>query len=139
MFDKLDADLSGDPVVMAGPALASEIDEIEAFAGFPLPDSYREFVRMYGAAIVGPYPIYGYGASEAMGAKEASVVEVTERFRSDRWPGSAEALVISMDHTGNAITMDASGQVHRFDHDAGVSEVISKSFEQFVDWCLSRG
>lgn len=137
MFEKLDADLNGDPVLVAGPASAEALAAIAAFAGFPLPASYSEFVARYGAAIVGPYPIYGSGVSEAMAAEEASVIGVTQRFRSDRWPGTSEALVISMDHAGNAITLDASGRVQRFDHDDGVEEIISQSFEGFLDWCLS--
>lgn len=136
MFEKLDSDLKGDPVLVAGPVEAVHIDAISAFSGFPLPASYREFLRRYGAAIVGPFPVYGSGAPEAMAARDSSVIDVTRRFRGDGWPGAADALVISMDHAGNAITMDAFGLVSRFDHDTGVSEIISNSFEGFLDWCL---
>lgn len=138
MFENLQADLAHHPVLVAGPAPTSQIDRIEAYAGFHLPPSYREFVSRFGAAIVGPYPVYGSGAAEAMGSEGSSVITVTERFRADRWPGCTGALVISMDHAGNAITMDGSGQVTRFDHDTGANELVSESFEQFVDWCLSR-
>ena len=139
MFDQLDADLKGDRVLVAGPAPLSGIDAIEAFAGFRLPASYRDFVKRYGAAIVGPFPVYGIGASEAMSAKDASVVDVTERFRGGEWPSVLETLVISTDHAGNPITLDGDGRVQRYDHDCGVIELISKSFEGFLEWCTSLG
>lgn len=138
MFHELDAELNSDPVLIAGPVADLEIDQIEGFAGFRLPSSYREFVKRYGAAIVGPFPVFGSGASEAMSVRDASVIDVTQRFRSDDWPATEKSLVISMDHAGNAFTMDASGCIYRFDHDSGMGGVIAGSFEGFLQWCLSR-
>ncbi|TCM12035.1 SUKH superfamily protein [Novosphingobium sp. PhB165] len=138
MFAELDADLNGDPVLVAGPALESQIDAIQAFAGFPLSPSYREFVKRFGAALVGPYPVYGSGASDAMSKDDASVIDVTKRFRSDGWPYSDRSLVVSTDHAGNAIMLDEKGSIHRYDHDAGTIEFISSSFESFVQWCLTK-
>jgi hypothetical protein len=134
----LEDDLAGNPVLVAGTPLASDISQIEAFAGFPLPADYRAFVEKYGAAIVGPYSVYGVGASEAMGKNESSVIAVTERFRADGWPGAEGTLVVSMDHSGNAITLDAQGIVHRFDHDSGTSEMLAPSFGNFVIWCMAN-
>lgn len=71
-----------------------------------------------------------------MGDNENSVIAVTERFRADGWPGTEDTLVISMDHAGNAITLDVQGVVHRFDHDSGVTEVLAPSFGDFVVKCL---
>lgn len=133
----LEDDLTGDPVLVAGSPRASDVRQIDAFAGFPLPEEYRAFVEKYGAAIVGPYSVYGVGASEAMGDNENSVIAVTERFRADGWPGTEDALVISMDHAGNAITLDDQGFVHRFDHDSGATEVLASSFGDFVVKCLA--
>jgi hypothetical protein len=137
-LNALEDDLAGDPVLMAGTPLASDISQIEAFAGFPLPGDYRAFVEKYGAAIVGPYSVYGVGASEAMGENESSVIAVTERFRADGWPGTEDTLVVSMDHAGNAITLDAQGFVYRFDHDSGTNEVLAPSFGNFVVKCLAN-
>ena len=138
IFDKLDADFGDDPVLVAGPASKQDADAIEAFAGFTLPESYREFIARYGAAIVGSYPVYGSGASEAMGSQQRSVIEVTQRFRADAWPHSDEGLVVSMDHAGNAMILDANGRVRRYDHDGGIDEVISDTFESFLEWSLAR-
>jgi hypothetical protein len=136
LFSKLDADFAELPVLMAGPTSDQTIDEIRAFAGFDLPDCYRSFVVRYGGAIVGPYSIFGKGASPAMGSSEASVSEVTKRFREQGWPGTEDTLVISMDHAGNPITLNAYGHVYRYDHDSGVTEKLADTFEAFVLWCL---
>jgi len=134
----LDSDFSKHPVLIAGPASEDKVSEIEAFAGFPLPSDYKAFIERYGGAIVGPYSVFGFGASDAMADDESSVIQVTERFRSQRWPGTQEDIVISMDHAGNPITLDRCGHIHRFDHDSGVSENISDSFEGFIKWCLAK-
>jgi len=132
----LDADFSKHPVLMAGPASASDVSKIEAYVSFPLPADYRTFVERYGGAIVGPYSVFGFGVSDAMGDDETSAIQVTERFRSQQWPGTESSLVISMDHAGNAITLDPQGHVHRYDHDSGSTEELAGSFENFIKWCL---
>ncbi|HEY5721143.1 MAG TPA: SMI1/KNR4 family protein [Allosphingosinicella sp.] len=138
IFEILDDFFSEFPVLVAGAPQASEVDQIESFAGFQLPLEYRMFVERYGAAIVGPHSVYGVGASEAMGKYEASVIAVTERFRAEGWPGTEDTLVISMDHAGNAITLDARGIVHRFDHDDGSTDELASSFGMFIEKLLAR-
>lgn len=134
---RLDADFAQHPVLVAGPAEEAAVNELEAAIGFQLPADYRAFVTRYGGAIVGAYSVYGVGASDAMGDDESSAMQVTERFRMQQWPGTASALVISMDHAGNAVTLDASGHVHRFDHDSGTTEQLAASFEDLIiNWCL---
>jgi len=136
-LDQLDADFATHPVLVAGPASATEMASLEAFASFPLPADYKDFVSRYGGAIVGPYSVFGYGASDAMGNNESSAIQITKRFRSLKWPGCENTLVISTDHAGNAITLDQQGRVHRYDHDSGTMEQLSVSFEGFVtNLCL---
>jgi len=136
IVSKLDMDFAKHPVLVAGPASAADVGRIEDFIGFRIPADYKHFVARYGGAIVGPYSIFGYGASDAMGNDEGSVIQVTQHFRSRRWPGAESALVISIDHAGNAITMDQKGCVRRYDHDSGTTEQLAESFEEFVIWCL---
>lgn len=138
-LDLLDSDYAKYPMLVAGPATPSDISQIEEFTGYSLPQDYKVFVEKYGGAIVGPYSVFGFGASEAMGDDESSAIEVTKRFRSQDWPGTKTCLVISIDHAGNAITLDANGHVRRYDHDCGSTELIAESFEDFVtDWCLAK-
>ena len=134
---RLDADFAEYPMLVAGPVEEAAVNELEAAVGFQLPSDYRAFVMRYGGAIVGAYSIYGVGASDAMGDNESSAMQVTERFRMQKWPGTGSALVVSTDHAGNAITLNAEGRVHRFDHDNGTTEQLAESFEDLiVNWCL---
>ncbi len=135
-LEALEADVGDDPVLVARAATWEQILEIEEFAQFTLPADYVHFLERYGAAIVGPYSVYGVGASEAMGNDERSIIEVTDRFRRDHWPGVENTLVISMDHAGNAITLDAHGAVRKFDHDAGMETILAPNFAEFVIRCL---
>jgi hypothetical protein len=113
------------------------VQDIQDFAGFIVPESYRDFVVRYGSAIVGSYCILGSGVSTAMGANESSVLELTNRFRADNWPGSDDALVISMDLAGNAIMLARDGRIVCFDHDAGETDILAPTFEAFIiDCCL---
>lgn len=137
-LSKLDSDFAKHPVLVAGAAQDSDIANLEASIGFPLPVDYRIFVKRYGSAIVGPYSVYGIGAADAMADDEASAIQVTERFRAQQWPGTQESLVISMDHAGNAMTLDCEGHVHRFDHDSGATNLLAESFEEFINWCLKE-
>lgn len=135
----LDADFAKYPMLVAGPPQEAEMAKLEAAIGFALPADYRAFVKRYGGAIVGAYSVFGIGASDEMGDDEASAMQMTERFRAQKWPGTEDALVISMDHAGNAVTLGRDGQVNRFDHDSGTAERLAESFEGFVlNWCLGR-
>ena len=137
MYEALDTKFAEFPVLVAGPAAPSEADRIEQFAGFSLPGCYKGFVTRYGGAIVGAYSVFWWGASIAMGADERSVIDMTNRFRADRWPGSDTSIVISVDHAGNAIMLNENGEVIRFDHDGGDTETLAPNFERFIlDWCL---
>ena len=140
MNELLDSEFAEFPVLVAGPATQQAVRQIEDFVGFPLSDSYRDFVARYGGAIVGPYSVFGSGASNAMAANESSVIEVTNRFRADNWPGSDNALVVSMDHAGNAIMLGEDGKIVCYDHDAGETDILAPTFERFIiDWCLKAG
>jgi SMI1-KNR4 cell-wall len=133
LFQVLDAEFEEFPVLVAAAAAPAEVDAIAAYAGFALPPSYRRFVERYGAAIVGALPVYGVGAAEAMAKSSASVVAVTEQFRSEKWPGTLSSLVISMDQAGNAITMGECGRIGSFDHDSGQDIEIARDFEGFIE------
>jgi len=135
--DRLDAEFAEFPVLVAGPPSLKVVQDIQDFAGFIVPESYRDFVVRYGSAIVGSYCILGSGVSTAMGANESSVLELTNRFRADNWPGSDDALVISMDLAGNAIMLARDGRIVCFDHDAGETDILAPTFEAFIiDCCL---
>jgi|APCry1669189070_1035195.scaffolds.fasta_scaffold71391_1 hypothetical protein len=136
-LNALDTMFRESPVMRAGTATPEEVDQLESSIGFRLSDDYREFVEKFAGAIVGPFSVYGVKASDAMGDDESSAIEVTNRFRADGWTGTTDWLVISMDHSGNPVGLDADGKVWISDHDAGAIQELAPSFEDYLRrWCL---
>lgn len=118
--------------MMAGSVAESDIVEAAKAFGVYLPDDYMQFVCRYGGATVGPYNIYGLKASHTMGRNEASVFEVTKKFRSEGWAGVEDALVISSDHAGNPVYLKPDGKIWITDHDFGGEAKIADSFEDYL-------
>jgi hypothetical protein len=135
-FERLDREFVDEPGLVAGKPSTRDVDEIEAFVGFELPFGYRTFIERYGAAIVGPYPVFGVGSAEMMANDEESVIKVTRRYRAEKLPGTEDTLVISVDHAGNPIALNAKGSVNRYDHDSGTTEILAPAFGEFLLWCL---
>lgn len=93
--------------------------------------SYIEFLQRYGGAMVGSLPIYGLRPVNVMGNRW-SVVDVTQWFRHEGWPGVSEWYVISEDGFGNPIGIAPDGQVMIADHDVGQLSVLTSNFEEFL-------
>ncbi len=93
-------------------------------------EDYKAFVMTFGGSFVGA-PIYGFNNSSLL--ESSTVVDLTERFRSDRWPGADDAYVISFDMAGNPVMVDPSGAVITYDHDSGEMICLSTSFRGFVE------
>lgn len=137
-WQALDDLFSRTPILKADAVESDEIAEAEREVGVVLNEDYKEFVRRYGGAIVGPFRVFGLRKAVPMGKNEASFVEVTKSFRRQRWPAVEKWAVISMDHGGNPVGLDAAGKVWISDHDAGAVQVIATSFEEYLRKnCLS--
>ncbi len=121
----------------AGEVPYEEIDKASQSYGVTLPDGYREFIHRHGGAIVGPYSVYGIGASKMMGNDSESVFVVTDHFRAQDWPGVSDWLIISMDHSGNPVGMDRDGKVWISDVVHGCIDPMAGDFEGYlVEWCF---
>ncbi len=120
------------PILKAEGVELNEISAAEQEVGVPLDVDYKEFVHRYGGAIVGPFPVFGLRKAIPMGNDEGSFVEVTESFRQQRWPGVEKWAVISMDHGGNPVGLDAEGKVWIYDHDARAAQIIATDFENYL-------
>lgn len=120
------------PIMKAESVPYEEIDSAFAEIAFGLPDDYREFIHRYGGAIVGAFPVFGLRRAGPMGVDDGSFIEVTESFRRQRWPGVENWAVISTDHAGNPIGLDAEGKVWIYDHDACAAQVIAGDFESYL-------
>lgn len=114
----------------------SSKDEIEGAQnelGVIFDPDYINFVQAFGGSFVG-VAIYGFNNSKML--ESSSVVDLTDRFRRDGWPGAEGAYVISMDMSGNPVMIDASGSVFTYDHDSGDTRSMAASFRDFVEAAL---
>jgi len=132
----LEAQFKAYPESRSEPVAIEEIDRAAQPLGVPLPADFREFVARYGGAEVGAFPLYGLRLAPNM-ERFGTFVEATSRFRTQGWPGTAEWVVISMDHSGNPVGLDRSGRVWISDHDRGSIEKLADDFEGYIRrWCL---
>jgi hypothetical protein len=128
----LDDIFSRTPILKAEGVAFDEIAAAEREVGIVLADDYKEFVHRYGGAIIGPFRVFGLRKAVPMGRSEGSFVEVTNLFRRQRWRGVEEWVIISIDHAGNPVGLDANGKVWISDHDARALQIIAADFETYL-------
>ena len=131
-WQALDDLFSRTPILRAEGVETDEIAAAEHEVGVKLDEDYKEFIRRYGGAIVGPFRVFGLRKAVPMGRNEESFVEVTKTFRRQRWPGVEAWAIISMDHAGNPVGLDTEGKVWIYDHDARAAKVIASDFEDYL-------
>lgn len=131
-LQRLDRLFDSYPVLLGGAVPVGEIDVAEQRIGMAFAPDYREFIERYGGAVVGSLPVLGLRQAEVMGDDTFSVVDVTDRFRSDGWSPTEHWAVISMDLAGNPIGLSSDGAVWVSDHDAGEVIMIARTFEDFI-------
>lgn len=128
---RLEGEFAQFPVMRAEPATSQEVAAAAQALGRNFHDDYAEFLRRYGGATVGSYPVFGIRVAEVMGNRD-TVVEMTRRFQAQGWPGTSEWYIISMDGAGNPIGVSQDGKVWISDHDVGEVSVIANDFEDFL-------
>jgi hypothetical protein len=121
------------PITVASevPTSEDEIADAAAAIGCSFHEDYLDFLRRFGGAMVGSLPVFGLRPAKVMG-KQWSVVEETNWFRDQGWPGIAEWYVISEDGFGNPIGIAPDGRVMISDHDVGQVSVLATDFEDFL-------
>lgn len=119
----------GNSSFRGSPAESGAIEAAQARLGVVFDSSYVEFLKKFGGSFVG-VPVYGFNNSRMLEA--STVVDLTERFRSDGWPGLEGRYVVSMDMQGNPVMIDRAGKVWIYDHDAREARILADSFEAFV-------
>lgn len=111
---------------------AEEVDDASNEIDVPFSSDYREFLLRFGAAMVGPYPIFGLRPVEVMGDDSWSVVTMTKQFRYDNVTAAKGWVIVSTDHAGNPVGMDQDGAIWIYDHDFGGVIPLAKNFEEYV-------
>jgi hypothetical protein len=125
------------PGMRAEGVAQSEIDEAVVRLDVPFPADYREFLHRYGGGHAGSLPIAGLRRWEFAGRGEWSVVELTEHYRAQRYPGADRWVIFSDDGFGNPFGFDEFGRVWISDHDSCEFVCLESSFEDWVRrWAL---
>jgi len=118
------------------PALIEDVKLLESNLGFDLPEDYKQFLSLYGAGSVGRNPIFGFGSSKDMGLSQGSAWDETLLHREQKWQGTENWLVFSVDRSGNPIGLDCNGAVWVSDHNYGSIDKLADSFEDYLwKWC----
>jgi cell wall assembly regulator SMI1 len=138
IVDQLDALFAEEPFMKADGVDESEIQVAEEILRVTFSDDYRKFLKRYGGALIGPYPMYGLARAEPMDDRLWSVVAVTQHFRKQLWPGVDSWYVISMDHAGNPVGVNESGAVFTYDHDLGERVQVAERFSDYLEQRLSK-
>jgi hypothetical protein len=108
-----------------------EIEDASNRLGIAFPNDYVEFLRRFGGAMVGPYPVFGLRPVDVMEDERWSVVEITEATRASL-NDARGWVVFSEDHGGNPIGFDSSGSVVVYDHDFGGISKVAEDFESYL-------
>ena len=108
-------------ILLAEKELATEFSE-----------SYKKFIRLYGAAIFDGFFVYGLRKTLLMGDDCWSVIDLTMYYRNQHWPGTENWYIISDDGSGNPFGVDPEGKVWLSDHDAGEIVPVAEDFEDFL-------
>jgi hypothetical protein len=132
-IERLNAEFAESAILYAeSTPSATEVAEASREIGVPFSADYCEFLTAYGAAMVGPYPIFGLRPVAVMGNRRWSVVDVTREYRRNRLPSSDDWAIISEDHAGNPVGMDREGVIWIHDHDFGGIARIANDFEEYI-------
>jgi hypothetical protein len=118
-------------------ASAEELDVAAALLGVPLSADYRAFVARFGGGHAESLPVAGLRRWATAGNDEWSIIELTERYRAGRWPGTDAWAVFSDDGFGNPVGLDDAGRVWLSDHDARECVCLEAGFEDWMRrWAL---
>jgi hypothetical protein len=116
-------------------ATLDDLNAAEKAIGCHFSVSYKDFLLKCGSGVVGPFPVFGTQPT-AMYPIHGTVVDITKRYRQEKWPTTDMGPVISEDHAGNPIVEFESGEIVKFDHDTGDTSILSPSFGHFIAYLM---
>ena len=127
--------LENHPELRGVSATSKEVAKAEEELKIMLDDDYKESIARFGGFYAG-VAVHAFSNASDMGRE--TVIELTNRCRnsfreSDYFDEINGSLVFSDDGAGNPITINSSGQVVIYYHDSGYKEVLSESFESFIE------
>jgi hypothetical protein len=131
-------------------ATGSEVAELEAQIGFKLPESYKEFLKEFGASLftesvgfrsVEPSPwavdgVESFDVFYGMSKIPSSDVRSVNRRLLNGIP--SRTIAIGHDAGSNLILLSATGDICFFDRDSGRTFRSAKDFDAFINSFMAR-
>ena len=139
IWQLLKEEYRNDPTSFGGSSDDTTIEDAQQALGIKFSQEYIQFLELYGAAVMPGYIIYGLQPVEGMSKSIRNVIDKTNFYRAQKWPGIKNWYIISDDGCGNPIGVDNGGKVWLSDHDCAFDKVkLAESFEEFMAKILTK-
>lgn len=135
LVDRLSSFFEKNPTLKGKPATEEQITGAEKALGVKMDEDYKTFIRHFGGAYAG-IAVHAFANGSSVGNE--TVEELTDRGRklfneADLFPEINDSIVIADDGSGNPIAIEPNGEVVLFDYDTEEKQILSASFEQFIE------
>ncbi len=135
VINKLNAFFKKNPTMLGEAATDEEIINAEKELNVIMDEDYKEFIRNFGGAYAG-LAIHAFINGTSIGNE--TIIDLTNNARNffnnvNLFPEINESLVIADDGSGNPIAIMSNGKVVLFDYDTEEKQILSNSFEEFIE------
>lgn len=135
VINELNIFFQKNPTMVGKAATNEQIINAETELNIIMDKDYKEFIQNFGGAYAG-LAIHAFINGVSIGNE--TIIDLTNRARNlfneaGLFPEINESLVIADDGFGNPIAIMPDGEVVLFDHDTEEKQILSNSFEDFIE------
>ena len=135
VVNKLSVFYRKNPTMLGKAATNEQIANAEKELNIIMDKDYKEFIQNFGGSYVG-LAIHAFINGASIGNE--TIIDLTNSARSlfndaNLFPEINKCFVITDDGSGNPIAIMPNGEVVLFDYDAEEKQVLSNSFEEFIE------
>jgi hypothetical protein len=135
VINRLSAFFKKNPTMSGKAATDEQIINAEKELNVIVDKDYKEFIQNFGGAYAG-LAIHAFINGTSIGNE--TIIDLTNNARNlfndaKLFPEINESLVIADDGSGNPIAIMSNGNVVLFDYDTEEKQILSNSFEEFVE------
>ncbi len=135
VINKLNVFYQKNPTMLGKAATNEQIANAEKELNIITDKDYKEFIQNFGGAYAG-LAIHAFINGTSIGNE--TIIDLTNSARNlfndaNLFPEINKSLVIADDGSGNPIAIMPNGEVVLFDYDTEEKQVLSNSFEEFIE------
>ena len=135
IINKLNIFFQENPTMLGKAATNEQIISAEKELNIIMDKDYKEFIQHCGCAYAG-LAIHAFINGTSIGNE--TIIDLTNNARklfneANLFPEINKSLVISDDGSGNPIAIMPNGEMVLFDYDTEEKQVLSNSFEEFIE------